>query len=1779
MLHARWFPLVLAFAWCVARLTTAAPYSAEAADGSPVPTGFHSVRAGNSNIAPAVRGVLRAAAGFELQSAFEWTTWTAPVTDVGHEVPAGNIGTIVLPLTGMAWVHAAVAEIEAKGVIYDGLPTSPHQFSIRDLGNFYPQEFWDADGVDGRPFWVPSYLAAYGTVAHGLDPWSVGNLSRGAWNPDHPRGRNLTKWHYLGHLNEDDLISGDVTSIKRALEHGPVSSAVSMQVLNASNTVWKNLVVPAGARFAATPEESEHQVLIVGWDDAKPQSLGGGLGAWKVRLNYGSGTDMISSGAPDAPGVVWFGYTAAGIGSWASYFPQDAFREALVDSFSLMHDNGWRGETLDDPRFEGQRYAFAINRYTVPPLATDIRWIVNAVDVAASEPDLEYALRVYADFDGNAPTGAPLATAAGSLTHAGWYSIALDADVQVTSGSTVAIWMQLHAAVNDARVIPVSDLDGPSTASAGQNYYSTNGLNGTWRDANDEGLRIVLRGRVQVAPPLDPSDPGVTDVLETSLRWSWTDNSADEHGFKIYAGEGPAAPAALTDTRAIDATFWDHSSLSPNTQYAFQVAAYSANGDSDKTANITTYTLIEPLSGLDFPTITPSAITVRGANTPSNLAAGASGLMFLNATTAEPSPLQNDNAGWTGLTVLAPNTSYTFTGYSINGAGRATSARGAVAWTRAETPVAPIVTTPTLTSLVVAIDPNDQNPTYTRYAIQINPPVAAAENVWVQADGTVGPAEAWQTADGWSTVTVTGLIAGRQYFFGVKARNNAAPPVETGFGPDANLRTLIPTLPNLPGWTSATQIEASRIRWAWEDNNAFEIGFELYAGPGTSAPLAATATVPPDTVFWDHAGLAANAPYAFEVAARNTVGLGTRTAVLSVWSGVEAVDGLAFEVFTTDTVGFRLPNAPTNLTSGTSGILFANDALGTSSGWRQTNVRWESAGLTPNAQYTFSARTRNAESLATPPYAQSRYTLARAPGAPLVGAVTPGSIELAIDPSDGNTTWTQYAIRILPSVEGRFWVQADGSIGSSAAFRTAADWSTVTATGLVDNVAYSLFVKARNGDGLETPFGPGADVTTLKLPPEPPGARAASHVRTNRIRWNWFDQSNNESGFHIYTGLGDTAPAALTTDTAAGSIYFDYFDLSPNTRYAGQVSAFNEGGESAKTPSQAVYTFAIVPNALALSNAGPFGFDLRLGAEDGNPTHTEYAIRILPTVDGKMWVQADGSLATTTDYQTSASWGTVRLTGLNPSTWYTAEVRARNGDNVLTLFGRQSRIRTLVSPPEAPSDPGTINVSAFSIPWTWQDNSDTEAGFKVFVGPGAVAPSTPTQITEANATFWVFSAGVQPNTQYAFQVAATNVAGDSTKTPNLAVYTLASVPLAPIIANPTPNSLDIQIGTGDSNPANTPYAIRVSPAVDGKLWVQPDGSFGSFAVFQTRALWGAATAAGLEASTPYTFRVKARNGDGLETSFGAPGVGLTLAAPPPQAPSNPGVADVSLTALRWTWEDNGEYETGFKLYATQGPTAPPAPTHTTAKNATFWYQSALSTNTQYTMQVAATNATADSAKTAALSVHTAIEQIRSLVYSAVTSNSIGVSPGHTLSNLEQWFSGVLLSNVTVDSASNWRQQSDPWVSFGLSPNTPYTFTGQSRNGDGVATPVFTDTKYTLANRAKAPLITSSTASTLQAALDPSDGNTTATLYALTITHPTFGPSQLQADGTLGDEPVFQRVADWDTFTVVDLYGSTSYTLTATARNAEGIDSGPGVPAYVMTPLGNTAIGGFWVLYE
>ena len=206
-----------------------------------------------------------------------------------------------------------------------------------------------------------------------------------------------------------------------------------------------------------------------------------------------------------------------------------------------------------------------------------------------------------------------------------------------------------------------------------------------------------------------------------------------------------------------------------------------------------------------------------------------------------------------------------------------------------------------------------------------------------------------------------------------------------------------------------------------------------------------------------------------------------------------------------------------------------------------------------------------------------------------------------------------------------------------------------------------------------------------------------------------------------------------------------------------------------------------------------------------------------------------------------------------------------------------NRIQRFGPLPAAPTAPGATAISTSAITFTWTDNSSDETGFKVYVDAGVGPPVTLSTTTAANATS-ANSTGLAVNAQYAFQVAATNANGDSTKTTNFQAWTLAATPLAPLVTNPGISTLDVAIASGDGNPAITTYALRNT---DSGQYVQAGGALGATPVYQTAAIWGTTTVAGLNSQTTYAFTAFARNGASVSTVAGPAGSGTTLDVAPP----------------------------------------------------------------------------------------------------------------------------------------------------------------------------------------------------------------------------------------------------------------------------------------------------------
>jgi hypothetical protein len=130
----------------------------------------------------------------------------------------------------------------------------------------------------------------------------------------------------------------------------------------------------------------------------------------------------------------------------------------------------------------------------------------------------------------------------------------------------------------------------------------------------------------------------------------------------------------------------------------------------------------------------------------------------------------------------------------------------------------------------------------------------------------------------------------------------------------------------------------------------------------------------------------------------------------------------------------------------------------------------------------------------------------------------------------------------------------------------------------------------------------------------------------------------------------------------------------------------------------------------------------------------------------------------------------------------------------------------------------------------------------------------------------------------------------------------------------------VTIGGGDGNPSETEYAIEVLPAVGGNTWVQGNGSAGATAVYQTAAAWGTTTVTGLDNYTGYSLYVTARNGNGVTTSAGPAGTGMTtLDVTPPYPPDVMGPEGFTNdTTPTWTWTSGGGGGTGVYRYQLDG---------------------------------------------------------------------------------------------------------------------------------------------------------------------------------------------------------------------------------------------------------------------
>ena len=332
-----------------------------------------------------------------------------------------------------------------------------------------------------------------------------------------------------------------------------------------------------------------------------------------------------------------------------------------------------------------------------------------------------------------------------------------------------------------------------------------------------------------------------------------------------------------------------------------------------------------------------------------------------------------------------------------------------------------------------------------------------------------------------------------------------------------------------------------------------------------------------------------------------------------------------------------------------------------------------------------------------------------------------------------------------------------------------------------------------------------------------------------------------------------------------------------------------------------------------------------------------------------------------------------------------------------------------------------------SVQWNWSDNSYNESGFNLrrTSDNGAIVLSL-----AANTTFYR-QTGLTPNAPQQAYAQAFNPAISTNSGNSTVVYTLANPPTGTAVTLRSSNTVTLA-WNANGNPAGTEYRLQGATSV-------PLLALASFST-TTATSFSFNT---LTADTTWFFRVRARNGGGVDTAFDATVSTLTLPAPP-AAPSAPDVVARSTGSLTWGWTDLAVNEAGFRVRRASDTVVLVG---TLPANSTQWLQTGLTPNAPQRVFAESFNVTASSAS--------GFSPTRYTLAAAPTASTVAVVAPQTAR-----FSWSANGNPAGTAYQISFAQSGFDPSFvpttgtvrdfpGLTPNTTYEFQVSAQNTEGI----------------------------------------------------------------------------------------------------------------------------------
>lgn len=692
----------------------------------------------------------------------------------------------------------------------------------------------------------------------------------------------------------------------------------------------------------------------------------------------------------------------------------------------------------------------------------------------------------------------------------------------------------------------------------------------------------------------------------------------------------------------------------------------------------------------------------------------------------------------TTITGLSINTQYYYKIWAVDNFGNEMTVADITAYTSANTPSTPTVTAASTTSLTVVVAQNS-NPAITTYAIKVG-------SQYVQANGSLGASEVWQTYATWgsaSGVAATGLSANTQYAVSVKARNGDND--ETSLSSSTSKYTLAAAVTSVT-LSNATTKTAYGLSLAWTNNGQTGVKIDLSSVGGGACDSTYdvgdydTASANPSSP--RSISAAASTCYKARILSYNGDGVlnSTDSAVSNELTTPAAqVTGLAYS---TSDINF-ITWAWTAVSGATNYKIYraSDDALigetgSSTASYTQTTVTSGGAAVDANTQYTVYARAvdSNGEGIASS--SAAAYTTANLPTTLSHDSASQTTDSMKWTWASGGSQQDFYAYMTTPT--------------ANSGFITDLFW-LVSGT-LSANTQYSFFVKSRNAENTQTSAVSASAYTSQSAPTGITFSSIATDSITLTADGTFANLTTASSGIRFRNTTTSADNTLQVTNWTNSS-------LSPNTQYSYIVSAKNGDGDETSTVTGSKYTLASAVTSLTVANA---------------TTTTTLALQLTWTNNGQTGMKieqdsgCDGTYDATAIYDNSTTNATSPYTvntGLSANTCYVYKISSYNGNGAInsTSVATSAQITTPPAPPDT-FVTGGVTATAFEINWRAVTGATSYTIYESVSG---------TSLGSTASTTYAFR-DKTPGTAYSYYLRASNANGFSITSSVIALTTVAA---------------------------------------------------------------------------------------------------------------------------------------------------------------------------------------------------------------------------------------------------------------------------------------------------------------------------------------------------------------------------------------------------------------------